>query len=277
MSVSKFVWRRWDRYIFRFFDIYFLPEFFLLFLKAKGTSFKLQKSDWVQVTLTALFSITIYFYFENSAIKRIGANEASVLVAMLPVVALIGNRIFLKQKLLLRNLISAVISIIGIYFVIGGVHFGQNMVGYLYIFLSTVSWSAYLLCTKSLVEKYDAMILTFYQCLIGSIAFVPALPMDYFYFDKIHTDIVFHFLFLAFVCSTVATVCYTFAIEHCGVGIAALFLNFIPIATFFFSFLFLGEVMRPIQMIGAFVAIAGLMLMQEDQSIDEQVNKKNTF
>lgn len=38
------------------FDIYFLRSSFCCF-KAKGTSFKLQKSDWVQVTLTALFEV----------------------------------------------------------------------------------------------------------------------------------------------------------------------------------------------------------------------------
>lgn len=238
-------------------------------LKAKGTSLKLEKSDWMKVILTALFSITVYFYFENSAIKQIGANEAAILVAMLPVVALIGNRIFLKQKLLPRNIISAVISIVGIYFVIGGVQFGENKVGYFYVFLSNLSWSAYLINTKPLLKKYEGLVLTFYQCLIGSLAFVPALPTDYFYFDKIDIGIILHFLFLALVCSAVCTVCYTFAIKHCGVGISALCLNFIPVATFLFSFLILREVMRPIQMVGAFIAISGLMLMKEDQAIEE--------
>lgn len=237
-------------------------------LKAKGTSLKLEKSDWMKVTLTALFSITVYFYFENSAIKQIGANEAAILVAMLPVVALIGNRIFLKQKLLPLNIISAVISIVGIYFVIGGVQFGENKVGYFYVFLSNLSWSAYLINTKPLLKKYEGLVLTFYQCLIGSLAFVPALPTDYFYFDKIDIGIILHFLFLALVCSAVCTVCYTFAIKHCGVGISALCLNFIPVATFLFSFLILREVMRPIQMVGAFIAISGLLLMKEDQAID---------
>ncbi len=237
-------------------------------LKAKGTSLKLEKSDWMKVTLTALFSITVYFYFENSAIKQIGANEAAILVAMLPVVALIGNRIFLKQKLLPRNIISAVISIVGIYFVIGGVQFGENKVGYFYVFLSNLSWSAYLINTKPLLKKYEGLVLTFYQCLIGSLAFVPALPTDYFYFDKIDIGIILHFLFLALVCSAVCTVCYTFAIKHCGVGISALCLNFIPVATFLFSFLILREVMRSIQMVGAFIAISGLLLMKEDQAID---------
>ena len=237
-------------------------------LKAKGTSLKLEKSDWMKVTLTALFSITVYFYFENSAIKQIGANEAAILVAMLPVVALIGNRIFLKQKLLPRNIISAVISIVGIYFVIGGVQFGENKVGYFYVFLSNLSWSAYLINTKPLLKKYEGLVLTFYQCLIGSLAFVPALPTDYFYFDKIDIGIILHFLFLALVCSAVCTVCYTFAIKHCGVGISALCLNFIPVATFVFSVLILREVMRPIQMVGAFIAISGLLLMKEDQAID---------
>lgn len=237
-------------------------------LKAKGTSLKLEKSDWMKVILTALFSITVYFYFENSAIKQIGANEAAILVAMLPVVALIGNRIFLKQKLLPRNIISAVISIVGIYFVIGGVQFGENKVGYFYVFLSNLSWSAYLINTKPLLKKYEGLVLTFYQCLIGSLAFVPALPTDYFYFDKIDIGIILHFLFLALVCSAVCTVCYTFAIKHCGVGISALCLNFIPVATFLFSFLILREVMRPIQMVGAFIAISELLLMKEDQAID---------
>lgn len=237
-------------------------------LKVKGISLKIERSDWLKLAVTALCSITIYFYFENTAIKLIGANESAILIAMLPIVALIANRIFLKQKILPRNVVSSIVSLVGIYFVIGGVHFGQNKVGYLYIFISTLSWTGYMINTKPLLQKYNGLVITFYQCLIGSIGFIPGLSSDYFYMDKIDIHIILHFLFLTIICSAVCTWCYTLAIQHLGVGIAALFLNFTPIATFFFSFLFLREVMQPIQLFGAFVAIAGLMLMQEDQAMD---------
>lgn len=238
-------------------------------LKLGKTSFYLGKKDWGRTILSALASITLYFYFENVGIMKIGANEAAVLVAMMPIIALVANRIFLKQKILLRNIVSSMISIVGIYLVIGGAEFNSNYVGYFYMVMASVSWVTYMICTKPLVQKYDGLLITFYQCLIGTVGFIPMLKMDYVHMDKVDLPIILHFLFLSLICSAACTWFYALSLKELGVSISAMLLNFIPVATFIFSFIFLNEVLAPIKLLGSGIAIGGLLMMKGDETVEE--------
>ncbi len=240
-----------------------------ILVKANKQSFKIEKKDIPKLIAVSLFGTTLYFYFESNGIMRIGANEAAVLGSMTPISALIANRIFLKQKILLRNVVSAAISIVGIYLVIGGVGFTENKIGYLFILLSTISWAGYLITAKTLLGKYNGLVMAFYQCMIGMLGFIPSLGIETIYPDKITLSIILHFLFLAIFCSAMCTWLYAVSIENLGVGISAMMINFIPIATFLFSFIFLGEVMKPIKMVGAAIAILGLLLIKEDEALEK--------
>ncbi|MFC4804828.1 DMT family transporter [Filifactor villosus] len=238
-------------------------------LKLGKSPLYLEKKDLGRIILSALASITFYFYFENVGIMKIGANEAAVLVAMMPIIALVANRIFLKQKILLRNIISSLISIAGIYLVIGGAEFNSNYVGYLYMMMASISWVTYMICTKPLVQKYDGLLITFYQCLIGTVGFIPMLKTDYVYIERIDLPIMLHFLFLALICSAACTWFYAISIKELGVSISAMLLNFIPVATFIFSFVFLNEVLAPMKLLGSAIAIGGLLMMKGDEAVEE--------
>ncbi len=250
-----------------FFRYLFAAFFLFLALKCQKKSLKVAKEDYMKLFLTAIFSITVYFYCENNGIMRIGANEAAILVAMMPIIALVANRLFLKQRILPRNMVSAVISLCGIYLVVGGVEFSNNKVGYLYMLSASASWVLYMILTKPLSDKYDGMVITFYQCIIGTAGFLPTLGMDYFYLSKITPEILAHFIFLALCCSALCTWFYTLSIERLGVGISAMMLNFIPVATFLFSFVLLGEVLAPMKLAGAVIAILGLLMIKEDEAL----------
>lgn len=245
---------------------YLIASLILFFaLKFSKKDIHIEKKDRVRLILSGLASVTLYFYFENMGIMMIGANEAAVLIAMLPIIAMIANRIFLKQRILGRNIVSAVISIFGVYLVIGGADFRSNYLGYVFMLLASISWVAYMIFTKPLVQKYDGLTITFYQCTVGMVGFLPALKMDYLYLDRVDMSIVLHFLFLSLICSAACTWFYAISIEHLGVSISALFLNFIPVATFFFSFLFLKEVLAPLKLLGAAIAIGGLLMMKGEE------------
>lgn len=255
---------------------YLISAVILFFaLKLTKKNLKIDGKDVPRLILSGLASVTLYFYFENMGIMMIGANEAAVLIAMLPIIAMIANRIFFKQKILGRNIVSAVVSIAGVYLVIGGADFGSNYLGYVFMLLASVSWVAYMICTKPLVQIYDGLTVTFYQCLIGMLGFIPALKIDYLYWNKIDMSIIAHFLFLALICSAACTWFYAISIKHLGVSVSALCLNFIPVATFFFSFLFLKEVLAPLKLLGAAIAIGGLLMMKEEEDAVEKKEAEN--
>lgn len=150
------------------------------------------------------------------------------------------------------------------------------MVGYLYIFcLQWVSLLIYFLykvaCWK--IRCYDIDILSMFDreyCFCSGIADGLFLfwqnTYRYHYFTFCFGIRLFYSGYsLLYFCNWALRS----QVRHC-------FLNFIPIATFFFSFV-LRRSDETDSDDRSICCSAGLMLMKEDQSIDEQVNKKTLF
>ena len=231
----------------------------------------LRKKDVPLVALAGVLGITVYFYFENNGLLRISANDASIIIAMLPVGAAIGERVFLKKKLKLLSLIAIIASVFGIYMVIGGELRGGNPSGYWYMFGAIISYSIYLIMTKPLFDRYSDITVAFYQSLFGCIAFIPVLFFETVRWDLLTTNITLNFFFLAILCSAVASYFYMYALNHLGVSIAAIFMNLIPVVTFIASFIIFGETMKWIQLLGAGVVIAAVSVVTRQHEAIEVI------
>lgn len=224
----------------------------------------IEKKDIKRVMLSGLFGITLYFGFENNAVLRISSNEAAILISTIPIFSLIFNRIIYKYKITFRNFISIAASIIGIYLIIGGGDFKLNAFGYMLMVMAAISWSAYQFVTKPLFEKYDDITITMYQSAFGAIGFIPFLPFEYLRIELMTTEILGHFMFLTIFCSLLGTYFYLYAQKNLGINITSVFLNLIPVSTFFFSYFILGENMSFIQILGSAIVIIAVSCVKEE-------------
>lgn len=240
-------------------------------LKISGKFEKIQKNDFFRLFMSGIFGVTIYFWCENSAVLRISSNEASILIGTIPLFSLIFNRIIYKSEITKRNLLSIVFSIAGIYLIIGGAAFSLNILGYALMFMAAVSWSTYQFTTKPLFKKYSDMTITMYQSFFGFLGFLPILRYDYFEISKMNVNVMIHFLFLTLFCSAIATYLYLYSQKTLGINITSVFLNLIPVFTFVFSFLFLGEVLSVVQLVGAVIVIVAVSCVKEEVVISEEL------
>lgn len=257
---------------------YLLTAVLVLVVLLITKKFKLiEKKDIPRVMVSGLFGITLYFGFENNAVLRISSNEAAILISTIPIFSLIFNRIIYKYKITMRNLISIIASILGIYFIIGGASFKLNLFGYILMVMAAVSWSAYQFFTKPLFKKYDDMTITMYQSIFGAIGFIPFLPFEYLRVELLSVEILGHFMFLTIFCSLLGTYFYLYAQKTLGINVTAVFLNLIPVSTFFFSFFVLGESMSFLQILGSAIVIVAVSAVKEEvEEIDweEEVQKR---
>lgn len=240
-------------------------------LKISSKFEKVQNNDYFRLFISGILGVTIYFWCENSAVLRISSNEASILIGTIPLFSLIFNRIIYKSKITKRNLFSIIFSIVGIYLIIGGAAFSLNIIGYVLMFMAAVSWSTYQFVTKPLFGKYSDMTITMYQSFFGFLGFLPILRYDYIEISKIDINIMIHFLFLTLFCSAIATYIYLFSQKTLGINITSVFLNLIPVFTFVFSFLFLGEVLSIMQLIGAIIVIVSVSCVKEEVVVSENL------
>lgn len=223
---------------------------------------KLLKKDIPLMSVAAIIGITIYFFFENNGILRISASAASVIIAFMPAVAVFGEIVFLKKPPKLIAVMGIILSIFGVYLVIGGdIATGGSLSGYFYMLGAAISFSIYLVITKPLFDTYSDITVSFYQSLFGCIAFIPFLGFEKVSWGLLNTNISLHFIFLAILCSGIATYFYMYALNNLGVTISAVFMNLIPVVTFIVSYLWFGETPNGIQILGATVVILSVTIV----------------
>lgn len=233
---------------------------------------KVKKEDYGRLAISGIFAITFYFFCENNGILRVSANSASIIVASMPIAALIADKIFYKTKISRTSIISIMVSMFGIYLVIGKDVIEGSVAGYLYMFGSIIAWCGYLVLTKPLFKKYSNLTITTYQAIFGTIAFIPLLPFETINMSMINGSVIVNMLFLALICSSFGNFGYNFAFNELGVGIATLFLNLCPVVTFIFSFLILGETLDVMQIIGSIIIIGSVYIATKPPKVQAEVD-----
>lgn len=244
---------------------YILTSLIIFFvLKLMNMVEKIDNKDILRMAVSGIAGVTIYFACENNAVLRISSNEASILIGMIPIFSLVFNRFIYKSKITLRNALSILVSIFGIYLIIGGASFSLNIGGYTFMIMAAVSWSIFQFTVKPLFEKYNHMTITMYQSFFGVLGFVPFLRLDYMHLDKLDMNVFLHFMFLTLICSALCTYLYLYSQEILGINITSVFLNLIPVFTFVFSFVILKEKLSFIQIIGALIVIVAVSCVKEE-------------
>ena len=244
----------------------------LIIIKRFSNKEKVEKQDLLRMAISGIFSITLYFIFENNGILRVSANSASIIVATLPIAALISDKIFYKTKISRINIISIIASIFGIYLVIGKDVLSGSLLGYLFMAGSIVAWCGYLVVTKPLFKKYSNITITTYQAIFGTLAFIPFLPFETVNYGGINLSIVINMLFLALICSSFGNFGYNYAYNELGVAVSTLFMNLCPVVTFIFSFLILGETLSLIQVIGSGIIIFSVYIATKPPKVVEETD-----
>ncbi|TFZ40769.1 EamA/RhaT family transporter [Soehngenia longivitae] len=237
-----------------------------LLIKMLGINEKIDKKDLPLLIVAGLTGITIYYILENNGLMRISANDASIIVAMLPVFAAIIEKLILKKKMNFIVISGIILSIIGVFLVIGAKLEGGSLVGYLLMFLSAISFAIYIVVTKPLFQKYSDITIAFYQSIIGCIGFIPFLFFEEVKWELMDFNILINFLFLAIICSAIANYIYLYALNNTSVSVASIFLNLIPVVTFISSFIIYDEKLSGIQLFGALIVIASVTMVTSSES-----------
>ena len=237
-----------------------------LLIKMLGINEKIDKKDLPLLIVAGLTGITIYYILENNGLMRISANDASIIVAMLPVFTAIIEKFILRKKLSLITVLGIALSILGVFLVIGAKLEGGSLIGYLLMFLSAISFAIYLIITKPLFQKYSDITIAFYQSIIGCIGFIPFLFFEEVKWELMDFNILINFLFLAIICSAIANYIYLYALNNTSVSVASIFLNLIPVVTFISSFIIYDEKLSGIQLFGALIVIASVTMVTSSES-----------
>ncbi|MHC4691602.1 MAG: DMT family transporter [Planctomycetota bacterium] len=232
----------------------------------------LRKRQFLFVILLGMTGIFTYNVMFFKGLKIIEASRAALVIATCPVFITIASSLFLKERINISKAIGILISVCGAIFVISKGDISQIFEGNLgrgelYIFCCVLSWVAYSLIGKAVMNDLSPLVSVSYSSVVGAVALaVPA----YFegLFDKIsHIALLdwVSILYLSIFGTVIGFVWYYKGIQRIGPTKAGLFINLVPIFAILLSFLILREAITISLLIGAVLVISGVYITNTGQ------------
>jgi drug/metabolite transporter (DMT)-like permease len=214
--------------------------------------------------MTGVFTYNVMFF---KGLKIIEAGRASLIIATCPVFIAIASAVLLREPINPIKSIGIIVALCGAIVVISRGNLPQVFkggfgLGELYIFCCVLSWVAYSLIGKHVMNNLSALASVSYSATVGAMALsVPA------YFEGLAANIGsqsaadwLSILYLSVFGTVVGFVWYYQGVQHLGPTKAGLFINFVPIFGVLFAYLILKEPVSASLAIGTVLVICGVYL-----------------
>ncbi|MFZ5647568.1 MAG: DMT family transporter [Bacillota bacterium] len=233
-------------------------------LKILEPGSRLDQKDIPALSVAGIIGITLYFFFENNGVKLITASVASIIIATIPILSILSDYIFFKSPLSPYKAICVLLSIVGVYLVVGANISGPegrgNLLGNLLMLGAAVSWVVYSIVTRPLGKKHSQLFIVTWQTIFGTLSLVPFSLLEMGDWQPVSMTVILNVAYLGIFCSALGYYLYVYAMKKLGISVVSLFINLIPVVTVVSSYFILGEEITTVQMTGGALIVASVYL-----------------
>jgi drug/metabolite transporter (DMT)-like permease len=242
----------------------FIVAVVLLLALALGVreNLSLRLRDAPLMALSGLMGVTIYFLCENNGIAILTASESSLVIATIPVLTMLVERIAFGTRLRARSYVGAILSFGGVALIVLPSLGARSsaLAGFLFMGGAAVAWVVYALLTKPLAPKYGRIGISFWQSLFGLLGCLPFALAESSAWKGFGLSVALNVLYLGLFCSALGYWLYIAALGTLGAGTTSVFLNLVPVVSVGAAFLLLGERLGVMSLVGGAVAVGGVYL-----------------
>jgi len=215
----------------------------------------------LRVRLRDLIGVSLYFYGENHGVALLSASESSLVIAFIPVLSVLAERMVHGTRLAARVYLGSALSTAGVVLVVARSGGGTgSRLGFLYMLVACLAWVAYGLLNHGTAERHGMITISFWNCLFGLAGCIPPALAERGQWCVPGPSAILNVVFLGVFCSAAGYWLYLFALKHMGSGRASIFVNLIPVVSVVAAGLLLGERLAPAQWLGGGVVLAGVFL-----------------
>jgi drug/metabolite transporter (DMT)-like permease len=203
-------------------------------------------------------------YLDFLGLQYITAALERLILFLNPTIVLIFSALLFKRRITRRDVMAIVLCYGGIALVFGhdaATQGGNVVLGSFLVLLSALAYAAYLMGSGTLVGRVGSLRLASYAGLVSCVAVVthylvaraPALILSQ------PAEVYGLTLLMAAVSTVLPIVLMAEGIRRIGASHASIIGSVGPIATIFLGFVFLGEEVTAIQLLGAGLVLAGVL------------------
>lgn len=245
----------------------FIAIIALFIVRPKRLKLKERKHDWLFAG-AGLCGVTLYFLFENIALTYTYPGNCSVIISTAPFFVALCVHWFLKTEPLSRWFFPGfVIAILGIALIsFAGQQMQINPLGDLLCILAAMSWGGYSVFLKKIdAHGYDPLLVTRRIFIYGLLFLLPCLPFLGFspsLSAMLKPVNLFNILYLSLGASALCFITWNISVRLVGAVKTSVYIYLSPAITIVAAWLLLGDPLLPLSLLGAALALVGLLLSQ---------------
>ena len=231
-------------------------------LKWKGGHKKIAKEHWPYLLILGGLGSFAAIILQLGGTALLSGSLASLINSLNPVMISILAAVFLKEKITWKNVLSIVVSLIGVYIILGNGSMQINPLGILLSAGSVVLWSAASVSIRKISGYYDPVQIALYGMCIALLFNIPAAVLENIFMTQSHPTAValLSCLFVAVFGTAVAHTCWNKSLQLLSASTCSMFYPLQPLVSAVLGVLLLHEVITWQFVVGAVLICSGIVI-----------------
>ena len=264
---AKIAVQFWPPFLFLFFRFSLAGIFSILLGAYLGQRFQFDRRSLLLIVVFGLVQNGLYLGLIFLALTKIDANVSVIIASILPLTVAFFSWILFKTKMSLVGLCGLVVGLFGVLLImLQRVEREYEMFGIALCLLGLLATTfSTLIITKININKDNILIVVGLQMLAGSLFL---LPLSYFlevWSVSFSITFLFTFLYIAAFPGIIGPVIWFYLQKEIGAVKYSSFHFLVPFFGIGISYCILGETLTLTDMIGVFIIIFGLYLVNRDK------------
>jgi drug/metabolite transporter (DMT)-like permease len=223
---------------------------------------------WGTIIFLGFLGVTVFYIFFNISVKMTSASVGALLQGFIPVSIAILAAIFLKEKLSVKQIAGIIVSVTGVILIgflsqhdSGGTN---SITGNVLMIIAVISWGIYTIISKKVADQ-DPLLVTSLSTFAGSVLLLPAAVYENWGtgWPQVSLTDWLIILFLGAMASGICYFLYNRSLQLLSAAQVGNFINLDPLVGFIIALVFLHESVTTLQIIGAVLVVAGIILSTE--------------
>jgi drug/metabolite transporter (DMT)-like permease len=229
----------------------------------------LTKKDWFMIVALGVTGYYLASLFDFEGLRFITAGLERLILFIYPTLVVILSAIFFKKKIAGREYVALLLTYIGIAIVfVSDLNLQQKdlWLGSLLIFGSAFTYAIYLMGSGELIPKLGSMRYTSYAMIVSTLAvcihYLCSSEMKLFSFSR---EVYILSAAMAIFSTVIPAMLLSEGIRMIGSGRASIVGSVGPVSTIILAYIFLGEDISFIQILGTTLVLAGVLTVSGSQ------------